>query len=102
MITEEVVENPLIEARIIDDDGFVVKVMVVERNKEYPSNIIKVRPPHGLYRARWVNGEWVEDATQNEIDEKNNIPKQPTPEERISRLEDALLIQIDNELGGIL
>lgn len=83
----------------IDENGFIVDRYVEEVSI---TKYITTDLPDGLFRPRFVNGIWVENATKEEIDEIINVPKQPTPEERIQRLEDALLLQADTENGGIL
>ena len=52
------------------------------------SNIITIRPPDGLYRAKWTGLEWVEDMTQEEINELNNRPRGLT-EIELLRIEQA-------------
>lgn len=71
-----------------EDDNFV--------NDEI-NNIIVIDPPNGLYRARWVNGGWIEDMSQEEIDALNKQPSAPTLEERLQSAEDTILFL----LGGM-
>lgn len=77
----------------IDDNGYYIKPVITE---EAPSNCVTVHPPQGLYRAKWTGTEWIEDMPQEEIDELNNQPKEPTDKEKIAQLEQI----IDTMLTG--
>lgn len=71
----------------VDDDG-----NIIETDK---GHMISTSPPHGLYRLRWTGTEWVEGATQEEIDEIiNSQPTLPTPAkfDVIQRLADVELM----------
>lgn len=73
--------------------GYIVNIHIAEFSSEgnpmepLPESYITVDPPQGLYRAKWTGSEWVEDMTQEEIDELNNVPQPPTAEEKIAMLE---------------
>lgn len=87
----------MIQAYEIDENGYIRDIHVINAEKE--TNHIKVQPPNGLYRAKWTGTEWVEDMTQQEIDEletdkTNNLP---TTEEQLADLQD-LIIEISNKL----
>lgn len=81
----------------IDTNGFIKEIYVVEFDEEnncleeLAENIITLSPPDGLYRAKWTGTEWVEDMLQEEIDALNNVPQQPTNEERLEATEAAIL-----------
>lgn len=78
----------LIQAHKIDADGYVVEAIDPMRVSEYDSeDIVTVCMPNGLYKPRWIGTEWVEDATQEYIDEMTNVKVEPTAEERIVQLE---------------
>ena len=48
---------------------------------------LDTEPAQGLYKPKW-NGEWVEGATQEEIDELTKPkPQEPTVEERLEETE---------------
>lgn len=49
--------------------------------EELAENIVIMPPPNGLYRAKWTGIEWIEDMSQEEIDELNNHPRIPTDTE---------------------
>ncbi|MBS4536800.1 hypothetical protein GOQ29_14360 [Clostridium sp. D2Q-14] len=80
----------------IDEQGYFIETVVADKDND-ADNLIDVMPPNGLYRARWINGEWVEDMTQEEIDTINNKPKEPTQEERIDQLENMILMMLGGE-----
>lgn len=51
---------------------------------------LDVEPAQGLYKPKWT-GEWVEGATQDEIDELTKpLPQEPTVEERLEQTEELL------------
>lgn len=57
-----------------------------------PIEVYDLSVLHGLYIPKYENGEWVEGATQEEIDLINHKPPQlPSPEERLEALELAML-----------
>lgn len=68
----------------IDENGYRVEKYVVEFDEEgHPiellaDNIITDSPSDGLYRARRVGTEWIEDMPQEEIDALNNQPRELT------------------------
>lgn len=85
----------------IDENGYIVEKYAIEFDEEgnpleeLAENIITVSPPNGLYRAKWNGTEWIEDMTQEEIDELNNQPSLPTQEERIDMLENMILMMME-------
>lgn len=82
----------------VDENGFLKEIYVanVDENgnvlDEDKKEFIDIEMPQGLYKPKWTGTEWVEGATQEEIDELTK-PKQtpPTLEERIQALELVLL-----------
>ncbi len=74
----------------VDENGYPLKEDVIivyfdEDNNlltEVDEDVIKVVIPQGLLRPRWTGEEWVEDMTQEEIDELNRPrDKEPSFEE---------------------
>ena len=58
---------------------------------------LDVDPAQGLYKPKWSGevgeGEWVEGATQEEIDELTKPqPQEPTEKERLDNLENTILM----------
>lgn len=72
------------QAYELDSSGYIKKIHIVEVSEEGMAKdpllevFILEDPPHGLYRARWVNEEWVEDMSQEEIDELQDVPQPPS------------------------
>lgn len=54
----------------------VVDGVILDEDKQ--GFIIMDHPP--FYKPRWVNGEWIEGATQEEIDEITKVEPQPPTE----------------------
>lgn len=57
----------------IDDDGFFEEIRHVEENEEgvldVDYNYTEVKPENGFYKPKFVNGEWVEGITSEELQE---------------------------------
>ncbi len=69
----------LIQVHRIDENGFYLEPVLIEQGDVVnDENIITVDPPQGLYKPRWVEGEWTEGLSQQEIDELTK-PKPLTP-----------------------
>lgn len=70
--------NILRQTYKITTDGYLTEIQVAEFDEqgncteELPEDIITVDPPDGLYRTKWTGTEWIEDMTQEEIDEMYN------------------------------
>lgn len=59
---------------------------------------LNVTPAQGLYRPKWDGEKWVEDMTAEEIKAlKASVTPEPTAEERLAGLEQALL----DMMGGM-
>ena len=59
---------------------------------------LKVTPEQGLYRPKWNGEQWVEDMTTEEIEAlKASVTHEPTAEERLAGLEQAVL----DMMGGM-
>lgn len=89
-----------VKVPVLDDEGNPVKDdegNVIERVVE---NLIPITMPHGLYRAKWTGEQWVEGATQEEIDEMTKHEPSP-PTENEQRLADLELIITELLMGGI-
>ena len=94
--------------RKIDNDGFFVEdyilesipVIKIQDGKEIADPYyIETLCPDGFYRPRWDGTQWIEALIQAEIDVINNVIPQPTQEERLQAVEDALLTVL---LGGVI
>ena len=59
---------------------------------DYETEIgLDVEPAQGLFKPKWDDGEWVEGATQEEIDELTKPqPHEPNVEERLAQTEELL------------
>lgn len=88
----------------VDSDGFLIEIYVADVDgdgniqDEDKKNCISVDPPHGLYKPKWSGSEWIEGATQEEIDELTKqqpvLPSQTEIlEQRLSDVE-VMLVEI--------
>lgn len=79
----------------IDDNGFYAKPAIIKDDDLIPDSCVIYKWDKPLYKPKWNGSEWFEGATPEEIAELNvlnNQPQEPTTEERITALEDALLM----------
>ena len=84
----------------IDENGYFVEDVIVKEGEEIPSDCIETRldtTEKGYYRPRWTGTEWIEDMTEEQLDELNNQPREITEEQQ--RLLD-LEMAITAILGG--
>lgn len=74
----------------IDEDGCILfgEEITIDTQEEVPLGYIDVPLPTDnkeeqlpFYRPKWTGTEWIEDMTQEEIDELNNQPVEPRTEE---------------------
>jgi hypothetical protein len=88
---------------VYDSDGFFVGVALIEDDATLPPNCTEKKPQDGLFKAKFVNGEWVETKSQDEIDSILNAPK-PKSELDILKENQTLIQQAldDLILGGAL
>lgn len=88
----------------IDDDGYVIwnEIKAIDENEEVPEGYIDTPLPGenepSLHRPRWDGEKWVEDMTQEEIEELRKQSRIPTLEERIEALE---LFALEQIFGGL-
>lgn len=97
-----IAEVPTVQG-IFDVDGSLIRTETIieirpvldANGKTIPDpQYIDVECPAGFYKPKWDGVNWVEGFTQAEIDAIKITPKEPTDEERISALEDAMLYLI--------
>lgn len=96
----------------VDGDGFFVEDVVldigVEPEVESPYELISVPVPEGFYRPRWVEGEWVEGLTEEELERFKNTPDPIDWQQAIGNqivsleLENYLIKQQNDYLGSQL
>ena len=89
----------------INKNEFLKKIYIAEVDEngrildEDKVDFISIDPPHGLFKAKWAGNEWIEGATQEEIEELTKVePSSPTTEQRIEELESVVNLII---LGGL-
>jgi hypothetical protein len=58
-----------------DLEGFYVEPVILEDKEDIPANCTEKNPENGLFKAIFVNGQWVEGMSQEEIEViKNTQP----------------------------
>ncbi|WP_286909327.1 hypothetical protein [Clostridium sp. UBA1652] len=62
----------------IDESGFFVEDVILKDNEIVPSDCIQIQCPNGFYKPKWTGIEWIEGATQEQIDAIKNIIKEPS------------------------
>lgn len=91
-------EKEHVQGWLIDENGFIVDSVIAESEdsnvitKAFPTDIVLIKP-------KWNGTEWIEGATQEEIDELTKVePSPPTDTERIEMLEETIMFLL---MGGI-
>jgi hypothetical protein len=79
--------------------GFYVEPVILEDNDKVPSDCVESVPP-SLYKARYVDGAWVEGATQAEIDALTNAPQPITELETLKRNQELMQQALDDLIFG--
>ncbi|GED16404.1 hypothetical protein [Aneurinibacillus migulanus] len=86
----------VIQVHRVDKDGFYMEPVLIEQNDVIEDeNIVTIDPPEGLYKPRWLDGEWLEGLTSEEIEEiKKTVPQEPDPIEQLQAENAALMMQV--------
>ena len=65
-----------IYAFVVNDEGYVVDAVVVAEGEKTKYEVTTPFPDHILYKPKWTGSEWVEGASETEIDEmiKSRLP----------------------------
>lgn len=50
-----------------DSNGFYLEPVILQDNEEMPNDCTEIQPQDGLYKAQFVNGEWIEVRPQVDI-----------------------------------
>ena len=73
----------------IDKNGYFVKDVILQRDREIPADCVEVRPPQPCYNPRWNGIEWVEEGTPPE--------PQPKPKSQLEILQETVdMLVLDN------
>lgn len=92
----------------INELGYLKEIYVKEFDEqgncteELAKNIIAIAPPQGLYSAKWIGTEWIEDMTQEEIDALNNQPRELSEIEQLKISQAEQFETILELLGGMM
>lgn len=75
----------------IDPNGYFLEDVLLEDTEITPIDCVEVLCADGLYKPRFVDGEWVEGLTQLEMDViKARTLQKPTESERLAAIEMAI------------
>jgi hypothetical protein len=61
-----------------DNDGFYLEPVILQEDEELPFNCTEIQPPNGLHKGKFINGQWIETLSQDEIDAELNAPPEKT------------------------
>lgn len=88
----------------INEEGYLIfgEEKFIHESEDIPNGYIETPLPTdregrqlGFFKPKWNGTEWIEGATQEEIEELTRVePSQPTAEERINALEEAFLLMM--------
>lgn len=82
----------------VDADGYFINPVILQDGEPVPIDCTDIELPHGLFRAKFIDAEWVEDATQEEIEELTKVPEQPPSEVELLQHDNATLLM---QVAGI-
>lgn len=89
----------------IDYQGFYLEPVILRNEEKTPSNCVEEEIPEGLFKAKFVNGAWIEGLSQIEKDAIVN-KKQPKSEVEVLRDEnkrlEQQLAQTNENLEGLM
>ena len=93
----------------IDEMGYVIDTYVADVDENgsilnsVKPNLVSNAMANGLFKPKWNGTEWIEGATQEEIDELTKVePSPPTETEMLKqRLEGVESALVDLILGGM-
>lgn len=91
--------------KVVDENGFIVDSVTFQEGEEFeiqPNWISELVP--NFYKPKWTGTEWIEGATQEEIDEIENRHRSGVSlKQQLTNTENALLSIMDTmiEKGGI-
>jgi hypothetical protein len=69
----------------IDINGYFIEPVVLDENEEVPSDCVDITPTDGLYKAQFMNGQWGEGMSKNNIDAIKNTPQPLSELEQIKK-----------------
>lgn len=78
----------------IDDNGFYIEPVILKERETLPSNCVEVTPTNGLYKAKFVDGQWIDGLSQVEIDAIVNAPVPLTPLEELQKQQADLIFEL--------
>jgi hypothetical protein len=84
----------------IDQNGFFVEEVQINENEEIPSDCVDCDFPQGLYKPRYINGEFVSSLAQEEINAELNAPKPLTEMEQLKKDQTDLVFTL--MMGGYI
>jgi hypothetical protein len=83
----------------IDSDGFYVEPVILQDNEKTPIDCIETMPP-SFFKAKVLDGMWVEGATAKEITDIKNVPQPVSELEEIKKNQELMQAALDGLLLG--
>jgi hypothetical protein len=62
-----------------DENGIYIEPVILKDGENIPDNCTEIKPIGSFFQGKFVNGQWIESLTQDEINELINAP-QPVSE----------------------
>lgn len=72
----------------VDENGFYVEPVLIQDDAEIPADCVETPFIDGMYKPKWTGEEWIEGATQEEIDSIKANQPEPQPEPTLEELKD--------------
>jgi hypothetical protein len=83
----------------IDSNGFYVEPVILQDNDKTRSDCVETMPP-SLFKAKFLDGAWVEGATTSEITDLKNVPQPVSELEEIKKNQELMQAALDGLLLG--
>lgn len=86
-----------------DSDGFYVEPIILQDDEQVPEDCTEDQPEDGLFKAKFVDGRWVESLTEDQINEIKNAPQPKTELDLLKEKQNLIQQALDDLiLGGAL
>lgn len=81
----------MIQVYKVDSEGFYLEPVIIKEGDTIPNDCVEEKLPNGLYKARFVDGQWIEGLSPEEIEALNPSTKEKTQidklQEKVDKLE---------------
>jgi hypothetical protein len=83
----------------IDSNGLYVEPVILQDNEKTPMDCVETMPP-SLFKAKFLDGTWVEGATAKEITDIKNVPQPVSELDELKKNQELMQAALDDLLLG--